>query len=272
MKPTVGIALGVLLAAAAARSSIVYVDLPPPEGFFGIGPGNPFTKTFDFDHNATVDLEFVAGVEILGFYVKAPPPNRVVYVSLYGVLPMQPGEVIGPELGPTSHPRACLFPDPPLWTPLTGLATLSFGFNDNGDITGGPWHPEGAGIGDDGYLGFEFMAQDGVHYGWIHIQEFAGVGGWFYEYGYEGRPGVPILAGAKPVVVPMAAPEVARAGCLRLKWPSEIGKAYQVQTRTRMDALAWTDLGFVIPATCTETMVDLPMEGAAGFFRVVEAD
>lgn len=70
----------------------------------------------------------------------------------------------------------------------------------------------------------------------------------------------------------MAAPEVVRRDYLRLQWPSEVGKAYQVQTKARMDVLRWTDLDFVIPATCTETMVDLPMEGAAQFFRVIEAD
>ena len=63
-----------------------------------------------------------------------------------------------------------------------------------------------------------------------------------------------------------------RAGYLRLKWPSQVGKAYQVQAKTRMDALTWTNLGFVIPATATDTMVDVPMIGRAQFFRVVEAD
>ena len=210
--------------------------------------------------------------QLLGFYVKAPPPNRVVFVSRYGVLPMQPGEVIGPELGPTSHPRASLFPDPPLWTALTGLATLSFGFNDNGNVTGGPWHPEGAGIGDDGYLGFEFAAEDGVHYGWIHIQEFAGAGGWFFEYAYESRPGVPIVAGAKPVVIPLKPPQVARAGYLRLQWEAVPGTNYQVQAKERLDAFSWLDLEFVLPATSTNLMVDLPMKGNAQFFRVIEAD
>ncbi len=272
MKLALSIAVTLLLAGKPASSSIVYVDLPPPEGFFGGAFGRAATKSFDIDRNGTIDIEFVAGLEILGFYVKAPLSTRVVVVSGYGVLPMQPGEVIGPELGPTTHPRASLFPDPPSWTALTGLATLSFGFNDNGDVTGGPWHPEGAGIGDDGYLGFEFTAEDGVHYGWIHIREFGGVGGWFYEYAYEGRASVPIKAGAKPVVVPISAPEVARPGYLRLSWPSEVGKAYQVQAKARLEAFRWTDLDFVIPATSTETMVDLPMEGTAQFFRVIEAD
>ena len=63
-----------------------------------------------------------------------------------------------------------------------------------------------------------------------------------------------------------------RPGYLRLKWSSEVGKAYQVQSKTRLDALRWTDLGFVLPATSTETMVDLPMDGSAQFFRVIEAD
>jgi len=114
---------------------------------------------------------------------------------------------------------------------------------------------------------------DGVHYGYFDISVSGSLpGAALYGWAYETRPGVPIKAGAKPVVVAMAAPEVARAGYLRLKWPTEVGKAYQVQTKTRMDALRWTNLSFVIPATATETMVDLPMQGTAQFFRVVEAD
>lgn len=120
MRRALGIAAIVLLAGKPGSSSIVYVDLPPPEGFFGGVFGRPATKSFDIDRNGTIDIEFVAGMEIFGFYVKAPLSTRVVVVSGYGVLPMQPGEVIGLELGPTNHPRASLFPDPPSWTALRG--------------------------------------------------------------------------------------------------------------------------------------------------------
>ena len=65
---------------------------------------------------------------------------------------------------------------------------LSFGFNDGDDVVGGAWHDEATGIGDNAYLGIEFLGDAGTHYGWIHIQEFAGLGGWFYEYAYEDTP------------------------------------------------------------------------------------
>jgi hypothetical protein len=39
-----------------------------------------------------------------------------------------------------------------------------------------------------------------------------------------------------------------------------------------LNAFPWTNLNFVIPATTTNMMVDLPMTAAAQFFRVVEAD
>ena len=187
-----------LLLAGAARSDLIYVDLPPPEGFFGIGPGNPFTKSFDLDKNGTVDIEFVAGVNIFGFFAQMPLTTRVVIAPGYGIVPMQPGEEVGSALGSTQHPRASLVSSTQEWMNFPSLANLSFAFNDGGDVTGGAWHPEGAGIGDDGYLGVEFQGDSGTHYGWIHIEEFAGVGGWFYEYAYEDTAGKSLVAGVVP--------------------------------------------------------------------------
>ena len=274
MRRAFGIAVIALLAVTAARSSIVYVDLPDPEGFLGIGPGNPFTRTFDFDRNGTIDLEFTAGVDIFGFYVVGPEGayTRVVAVSGFGVVPMQFGEEIGSLLGPTANPRAALFPSPQEWFALTGYSQLSHTFNDSGNVTGGPWHPFDDAYGEDAYLGFEFQAEDGIHYGWIRIHEFAGVGGFFREYAYESRPGVPILAGAKPVVIPLKPPQIARAGYLRLQWEAVPGTDYQVQAKDRLDAFPWRDLEFVLPATSNSLMVDLPMKGDAQFFRVIKAD
>jgi len=57
---------------------------------------------------------------------------------------------------------------------------------------------------------------------------------------------------------------------VRLKWPTEVGKAYQVQATRRMDAFTWTNLGFVIPATANNTMLDLPTTAPAQFFRVLQ--
>lgn len=190
--------LTLLVAANAATSAVIYVDLPPPEGFLGIGPGNPFTRNFDFDQNGSTDLQFVAGVEIYGFYVSNPVSTRVVGVSGFGLVPMQFNETIGSILGPTANPRAALFPSPQNWFAIERYIQLSHGFNDGGDITGGPWHPFDDAYGENAYLGFEFQGEGGPHYGWIRIQEFAGVGGFFLEYAYEDTPGAAIRAGQIP--------------------------------------------------------------------------
>jgi len=136
------------------------------------------------------------------------------------------------------------------------------------DVGGsGPWHRIQYGL-----LGVSFEINGRTHYGWIRMSDVSPVAFVLHDWAYETRPGVPIKAGAKPVVVPTAAPEVARSGYLRLRWSSEVSKAYQVQAKSHLDALRWTDLDFVIPATSIETMVDLPMEGASQFFQVIEAD
>jgi len=187
-----------LLLAVPARSDLIYVDLPPPEGYFGGINGTTATKSFDLDSNGTVDIEFVAGLEIFGFWTQMPETTRVVTAPGYGIVPMQPGEAIGATLGPTQHPRASLISDSQVWANVLGLGNLSFGFNDGDDVVGGAWHDEATGIGDNAYLGIEFLGDAGTHYGWIHIQEFAGLGGWFYEYAYEDTPGASLIAGVIP--------------------------------------------------------------------------
>lgn len=131
------------------------------------------------------------------------------------------------------------------------------------------WTPP-LGLWDEGYAGVRFHAADGWHYGWLRFR----LDPWpaVTEWAYETRPDVPICAGAKPVVVPLAMPQVVRAAHLRLHWPSVIGRAYQVQFKDRLDAPTWTNLGFVVIATATNAVVDLPLIGSTRFFRIVEAD
>ena len=111
---------------------------------------------------------------------------------------MQFDETIGSILGPTANPRAALFPNPQNWFAITQYFQLSHGFNDGGDISGGPWHPFEDGYGEDAYLGFEFQGDNGRHHGWIRIHEFAGLGGFFREHAYEDTPGAAIRAGQIP--------------------------------------------------------------------------
>lgn len=119
----------------------------------------------------------------------------------------------------------------------------------------------------EGYLGVRFLGAGGTYYGWVRLRETV-----VMDWACETRPGVPIRAGAKPVPVPLASPEVVRPGYLRLRAVTEIGKAYQVQANGHLDASPWVNLSFVIPATTTNMMVDVPMAAPAQFFRVVEAD
>lgn len=122
----------------------------------------------------------------------------------------------------------------------------------------------------DSYIGIRFHAADGVHYGWIHFKLNGSPV--LVDWAYETRPNAAIVAGAKPVTVPQAAPEIVRAGQIRLKWQSDIGKAYQVQAKESMTATLWTNLDFVVIGTATNAAVDIPITGEAKFFRVVEAD
>ncbi len=136
------------------------------------------------------------------------------------------------------------------------------------------------------FMGIQFQIGQDWHYGWVRIRGglsgeyftpegwrfFLAPPAWILDWAYETRPNTPIKAGARPVMVGVAVPVVVRAGFLRLSWLSEIGKAYQVQSKASLDAPGWTNLNFAVPATSTNTLLDLPMTGATQFFRVVEAD
>ena len=138
------------------------------------------------------------------------------------------------------------------------------------------------GILTNAFLGVRFQSPDGLHYGWIRVRlpnAATASEGTSYEivpvvveWAFETRPDTTIIAGAKPVTVPLTAPDVVRPAQLRLKWPSTIGKAYQVQAKANLTLPLWTNLDFVVIGSATYTTVSIPMAGTALFFRVVEAD
>ncbi len=248
-----------------AQGTIVHRDMPDVAVFSVTGP---LFYDLDLDNDASPDVTFRGTVRDFDaiprefsriLAIPATPPDLGGFVW-----PLGPGESIGPVV---ELPLTWVNPGEGRFGPI-GLTFTSCMAVYDGVVCLGLF------TGRNAYMALEFQIDGELHYGWVRVDcSLAGInGGWVTEYAYETRPGVPIKAGAKPVVVPMAAPEVVRAGYLRLKWSSEVGKSYQVQAKTRLDAVRWTDLDFLIPATSTETMVDLPMEGAAQFFRVIEAD
>lgn len=185
-----------LLLAIPASGDLIYVDLPPPEGFFGSVDGSTAVKSLDLDDNGTVDVEFLSN-SAFGFYVQMPTTTRITWVDGFGTLPMPAGETIGAELEPTSHPEASLYPQDPEWMNFGTTVNLSY-YQENPTS----WPPEATILGswgeEDAYFALEFLGDTGTHYGWIHIEEFAGIGGWFYEYAYEDTPGTGLIAGAVP--------------------------------------------------------------------------
>ena len=152
-----------------------------------------------------------------------------------------------------------------------GVVTL-FGSNSSADMTawGGPLSS-----GQEGYLGVRFYARDGLHYGWIHASLAGDNSSAVYptitDWAYETRPNTPIVSGALPFAA-LNAPRIVRLQNLRLVWPSEIDRAYQVQFKGQLDAPVWSNLDFTIIATATNTAVDAPISGSAGFYRVVQVE
>jgi hypothetical protein len=218
----------------------------------------PIDPDFDIDADGAADFLFSNNEGTLSFIPLAQ--NAGVATSEAGYDRFRPL--------PSGAPIGEILAAPYLWMDKEDYLVSYMMHDPTGDVIGiGPWRGVQYGL-----LGVSFEINSQTHYGWIRMSDVSPVTFVLHDWAYETRPGVPIKAGAKPVLVPVAAPEVARPGYLRLRWSSEVGKSYQVQAKTHLDALRWTDLGFVIPATSTETMVDLPMEGAAQFFRVIEAD
>ncbi len=268
-----GMALGAAgMPLMPARAEVVAIELPQREVFPYTGFPVTLFHPVDLDGDSTDDFTF--GYDCSGVGLRTERANRVVYQidpppNLGGsVQRLVEGFLIGSDLGmPGLGWRSADLRDGYVSAGEMAFVNIVHCLSTGCSSTWPPGPPQ------RGFIGLEFELDDGVHYAYFDISVSGSLpGAALYGWAYETRPGVPIKAGAKPVVVPMAAPEVARPDYLRLRWPSEVGKAYQVQAKTRLDALRWTDLEFVIPGTSTETMVDLPMEGAAQFFRVIEAD
>ena len=284
---------GALSFVAAARADVVWqtVNYPP-----NVTEG---CSSVDFDGDGTPEVSFsIMGIGSEGWIsweltVSSAPDTELLLDSYYA-LPMQTGDAVTPR------------PALGQWQ-ATGLQTYVWILNESSwpaDLTniivvdpeiivvdpenptpGDPPAPLvwGQGVGMPGYgdfMGVRFRRGSDWHYAWVRFGSLPDPSGltsetlWpcVLEYASERRPGVPILAGAKPVVIPMASPDVARPGYLRLKWSAQVGRTYQVQAKDRLDAFAWTNLNFALPASATDMMIDLPMQSAAQFVRIVEAD
>ena len=243
---------------AWSQSTIAYTAGPA----FQI-PGEFAPATIDLDRDGSPDFSLISGFPICtadipssmctwSYYVTALSTNALLIQTNYAAV-LLAGDWIGLDKATND-----------VWWGGGSVTLLTWWWSQRFGTSGsrGPLATQG-----EGYLGVRFCSADGIHYGWVHVRETL-----VMDWAYETRPGVSIRAGARPVPVPLASPQVVRPGYLRVKAATEIGKAYQVQIKGHVDAFPWSNLNFVIPATTTNMMVDLLMTAPAQFFRVVEAD
>lgn len=190
--------------ADAQGSSIYHTVLanPNPGGIFGddgipvytTGGGGPFSLlSVDLNHDGTEDYRVVAtGTVTWGFQMEGVGVNAVWSHPTGGldigapIVPLAFGTGIGATL-----------PGGDEWR-LT--ETTPFGIN-------GPYFSSYSSIGSLGlfvdqtaYAGLQFYIGSELHYGWIKVQElpWLGGGGIVFEYAYDTRQNMPIMAGAVP--------------------------------------------------------------------------
>jgi len=268
-----------------AQSTISYFNGPS----FGFASDYEAGSPFDLDQNGVTDFTFSSGPFLttgdpnsgVGSYTIASLNGNSILCAGWHVAVVAPGALI--DANPSSNNA---------WTNIQGATLDTFGFNGeqvfftsagmvtNPPTTGwsGPATPPGG-----AFLGLRFYAADGLHYGWVHAQLPApltvtnGIGTLdgpptILDWAFETRPDTAIVAGARPVAIPLAAPRVIQPGTMWIGWESQTNVAYQIQFKDSLDAILWTNLGLPISATATISNTNIPITGSSRFFRVVLAD
>jgi len=171
---------------------------------------------------------------------------------------------MGVEIGPQPPTNAT-------WSVTTGATLNSIGFGLGGyGYWAGPLGFAGA-----GYLGPRISMADGWHYGWIHIRLPGSAENGFLiveDWAIEPHVDTPILAGARPFVMPEQSLGIVRPGFLRIQIPTEPGRSYIVQHKQSLDTQDWENATYIFIATSSGIQIDLPVGDTMGFYRVLEAD
>jgi hypothetical protein len=236
-------------------------------------PGDGDSASLDFDHDGSADLSFSGGL----FLCTTDIPVSGC-TTAYSILPMSTNSLLcngsqllvmpaGTLIGAGTVPEAT-------WKGYssTALATYSFSPRFGTAGWGGPLN-----TAREGYFGVRFQMTDGQHYGWVRARmpatetntfEFTPI---IMDWAYETQPDTPIKAGAVPVAA-VAAPKIVRPEKLRLEWQSQVGLTYQIQFKDRLESFGWTNLDIIVIATATNTIVDIPMKGSAGFYQAVRTE
>ncbi len=189
---------------AGAQGTIVHTVLSNthPGGLFGeygmpvynAGFGGPYSSlSVDLNHDGIEDFRVVAtGTITFGFQMEGASLNAVWSRPTGGmnigalIVPLPFGTEIGASL--PSSDQWWLTEQGPF-----GVSGPGFSSHSSAGVVG-------LFVNMTAYAGLQFSIGADTHYGWIKVKEmkFADDSGIVYEYAYETRPGVPILAGAIP--------------------------------------------------------------------------
>ncbi len=198
MKATLlAILIAALVAASASGQGIVYFTYGA-----GIRVGETLPRTeleMDLDGNGIVDFRFI-GTDPLGagFQLEPRGANKVLgYPGSADVSSAIRARrlLAGDDVSETAPALVAWYgyrPRPSL--SVTGLSLISCldPFHCAGDFKA-----DGSRL-TTGYLGIQFFATDGLHFGWIRVQGGAENDGTILDYAYNTVPGQSISAGVVP--------------------------------------------------------------------------
>jgi hypothetical protein len=185
-----------LLLALRAGAAVVVAYRGEAPNTFGFLP-LPSEANFDIDADGVPDYRFHTDGSFVAAVISYGT-NRYISVLSTGddqggnLVPVFAGSIIGFDTSSLSG-------DWHRQTDYVIIPSLSTGYS----LTSGPSPMQFA----DGYIGVEFAAADGIHYGWIqyvgfsHSEKGIGyplLGGFIDSWAWETQPGVSIVAGAIP--------------------------------------------------------------------------
>ena len=198
MKTLITLVLFIGVALHAHAQGIVYFSYGAG---IRVGDGLPITELpMDLDGNGTADFRFLGGNPLagLGFTLEAQNQNKLLgyptnpgdlAISDYGARRLNLGAVVSsvPAAGSDWFGKK---PNPN--TSNVGLYLISCFGDCGGDFA------RANSMQTEGYVGVQFFAADGLHYGWIRVRGGNSNDGRILDYAYNTVPGQGIAAGAVP--------------------------------------------------------------------------
>ena len=191
MKTFIFCLLPSLFLLSSARAGVVVTYRGDAPNAFGYGAA-PTDVDFDVNNDGIQDYRFIGGYFVAG--IESYGSNR--FLSTLAIAPDLGGSVTAIQIGSIISINTSSSPGDWHHSSDNGGANMF-------DLNFGPMSLQVS----DAYIGVEFAAADGIHYGWIqyvgysHPEKGLGrnhPGGFIDSWAWESRPGVPIIAGAVP--------------------------------------------------------------------------